>query len=168
LLKAWAQFSSHHPEAHLLLVGPRHDLAYSKHDEFRQTIQSLAQASVKPENVHFLGGVTNVEDYLRTSDIFVFTSHREGMPNVIPEAMGVGLPVVTTPFIGLPEEFGQAGNHYLLVERDPKLLSTTLDRLLDQPDLLHGVGMAGQEWIRNTMDVEHSIDSYVNLYRSLK
>ena len=167
LLEAWGQFILHHPKSHLLLVGPRDDLAFSHLSDFHQTIQSLMQGMNKPENIHFVGPVTNVQEYLRTSDIFVFASQREGMPNVIPEAMGVGLPVITTPFVGLPDEFGQPGKHFLLVKRDARQLAGLLSKLLDQNELRHEIGNAGKHWIQQTMDVEHSINRYVNLYHSL-
>lgn len=45
-------------------------------------------------NIDFRGNVSNVEEYLKASDIYVSSSKSEGMPNGVLEAMATGLPVV--------------------------------------------------------------------------
>lgn len=42
----------------------------------------------------FTGNITNVEEYLQASDIYISASKSEGMPNGVLEAMASGLPVV--------------------------------------------------------------------------
>ena len=55
----------------------------------------------KPANVHLLGKVTNVGDYLLQSDAFVLSSIFEGMPISILEALSAGSTPVCTPVGGL-------------------------------------------------------------------
>lgn len=49
-------------------------------------------------NIKLFGKKENVFKYLKKSDYFVFTSLVEGFPNVLLEAMAVGLPIITTDF----------------------------------------------------------------------
>ncbi|MCB1906187.1 MAG: glycosyltransferase [Rhodocyclaceae bacterium] len=55
---------------------------------------------------------------------------RDGIPNVLAEAMAMGLPVVSTPISGIPELIDD-GEHGLLVpSRDPAALADALRRIL--------------------------------------
>lgn len=56
---------------------------------------------LKPGNVHFLGKVKNVSDYLLNSDAFVLSSIFEGLPISLLEALSAGVVPVCTPVGGL-------------------------------------------------------------------
>jgi glycosyltransferase involved in cell wall biosynthesis len=55
----------------------------------------------KPNNVYFLGKVTNVSDYLLNADAFVLTSIFEGLPIALLEALSAGAIPVCTPVGGV-------------------------------------------------------------------
>jgi glycosyltransferase involved in cell wall biosynthesis len=55
----------------------------------------------KPANVHFIGNVNNIGDYLLNADAFLMTSLWEGMPISLLEAMSAGVVPVCTPVGGL-------------------------------------------------------------------
>jgi glycosyltransferase involved in cell wall biosynthesis len=167
LLAAWVQLAPRCSQSHLVIVGPRQDLAYPTLEDFRRKLEALVVASGAPDRVHFVGRVENVEEYLRAADVLVFTSLREGMGNVVLEAMASGLPVITTPFLGLPDEFGQPNEHYLLVDRDPSLLSSLIQKVLREGTLRARMGLSARQWVEAGMDVEKSLDQYATLYREL-
>jgi len=57
--------------------------------------------SQKPSNVHFVGKVSNVGDYLLCADAFVLTSIFEGLPISLLEALSAGVIPVCTPVGGI-------------------------------------------------------------------
>jgi glycosyltransferase involved in cell wall biosynthesis len=167
LLEAWSHLAGRFPETQVFIVGLRKDLTYPKLAGFRRRIQELSAASGASERIHFPGLVRNVETYLRASDIFVFPSQREGMPNVVLEAMATGLPVLLTPFVGLAEDFGQAGREYLLAPREAQAIAANLADLLENDGLRLTLGQQARNWVRDHLSIETSLDRYAALYYEL-
>jgi glycosyltransferase involved in cell wall biosynthesis len=76
------------------------------------------------KDVIFTGHVTNVGDYYRIIDMLVIPSYSEGLPNVLLEAMALGVPVVSTRVGGVAEVLQgmdanvvSAGDNRALAER---------------------------------------------------
>lgn len=169
LAEAWRLLAPQRPRARLVLVGPEYDELKPEgpQADFLRGVRRSLQRSGAGERVVFTGAVSNVEDYLRVADVFVFPSRREGMPNVVPEAFGCGAPVVLTPFIGLPAEFGRADRHYVLADRTPRDLARAISGLLENPSRRRSLALEARRWVERELDVEASLDRYAQLYREL-
>ena len=74
--------------------------------------------------VRFLGAVPQVElcNYYNAADALVLASSREGMPNVVLEAMACGTPVVATAVGGVPELINAPEAGELMRERSSEAL----------------------------------------------
>jgi len=167
LLEAWSRFAYRVPEAHLYFVGPVFDANHPDLGDFQRRIEGLVAASGASDRVHFVGFIENVEEYLRASDVFVFPSMREGLPNVVLEAMASGLPVVVTPFFGQSEDLGEPGQQYLLVERNPEALARVIAEIFEEDGLRVTLGQRARRWVEANMDVERSLDRYAAFYHGL-
>jgi glycosyltransferase involved in cell wall biosynthesis len=167
LLAAWSHLATSCPQSHLIIVGPRHDLQDPALAAFGQKLATLAAAAHAPGRLHFVGRVENVAEYLRAADLFVFTSGREGLPNVMLEAMATRLPALTTTFTGLAPEMGRPGEQYSVAGREPEALAAQMDAFLSSPPLQHAFGAAARAWVEKEMDVERVLDRYVELYREI-
>lgn len=167
LLEAWCHLAEDAPPAHLVIVGPRKDKLNPEDARFHDRLVRLQQRSGAADRVHFVGYREAVERWMRAADIFVFASRREGMGNVVLEAMASGLPVILTPFVGLSTEFGRTGEHFLLAEREGPDLAKTIRRLLRDPDRARTLGRAARRWAEQRLGVEASLDRYAALYRDL-
>jgi glycosyltransferase involved in cell wall biosynthesis len=167
LLEAWLRLAPRFPHARLVVVGARKDLGRPKLESFARNLEALAQASGCPGRIHFPGLVDNVEEYLRASDVFVFPSRREGMPNTVLEAMACGLPVVLCPFLGLAEEFGHSSQGQILVDHSPEDIASGIGTLLEDDGLRSALGRQARRWVEENMDVESSLDRYASLYHDL-
>jgi glycosyltransferase involved in cell wall biosynthesis len=162
----WVRLVKRCPGAHLVIVGPRRDRVDPAHREFQRRLEELCIASGAPQRVHFAGIVDNVEEYMRAADVLVFPSRREGMPNVVLEAMASRLPVLLTRFVGFPAELGEPGKQYVLADRDPDDLCSVVTRVLSETTLRENLADSGRKWVEEHMDVEQTLDQYAALYRA--
>lgn len=81
------------PDAILLLVG---------RGELEERIVELVKSKGLEDNVRFLGLRDDIPDVLRAIDVFLFPSHREGLPVAFVEAQTAGLECIAST--GLPEK----------------------------------------------------------------
>jgi glycosyltransferase involved in cell wall biosynthesis len=77
---------------------------------------------------------------------------RDGIPNVMAEAMATGLPIVSSPISGIPELVKNNVNGLLVTSRDVVALTTALQRLLCDVELRHRLGDAARETICQQFD----------------
>ena len=91
------------------------------------------------ENVISLrGSMTHAQliDLYRRASLFVLSPRiaedgdRDGIPNVIAEAMAVGVPVIATNISGIPELVSHGETGLLVRSRDPEGMARALQRLL--------------------------------------
>jgi N-acetylgalactosamine-N,N'-diacetylbacillosaminyl-diphospho-undecaprenol 4-alpha-N-acetylgalactosaminyltransferase len=70
--------------------------------------QSFFQEKAREQNltqyVHFLGHKSNPFSILAKAEILVLSSEKEGLPNIIIEALACGVPVISTDCISGPRE----------------------------------------------------------------
>jgi glycosyltransferase involved in cell wall biosynthesis len=81
-------------------------------------------------NIHFIGFINNVAEYLRASDFFVLSSLFEGCPNAALEAMSCGLPVVLSDIEAHREIMGfNAHAGKLFKPKDPNSLAERMEEI---------------------------------------
>ena len=84
------------------------------------------------------------------ADVFVFPTYHpvEGFPTVIAEAMGAGLPIVTTPVRGITDHLGDGVNALFVPTRDPDAIAGAIERLLADDELRRRMGAANAEAVK--------------------
>ncbi len=84
--------------------------------------------------VSLQGYVENPLKFFSRADVFVLSSHVEGLPNVLVEAMMCGCTPVSTDCPTGPREVLQDGKYgYLVPIRDPEAMASGIERALDRP-----------------------------------
>ena len=79
---------------------------------------------------------------------------RDGIPNVLVEAMAAGAPVVATNVSGIPEVVGHEVNGLLVVADEPEQLADALARLHRDRELAHRLTEAARATVRERFDGE--------------
>jgi glycosyltransferase involved in cell wall biosynthesis len=109
------------------------------------------------DRIEYVGWVTG-EDKMkqfRETDIFVLPSHREGMPNVLMEAMSSGIPVVATKVGGVPELVQNGLNGFLVDSESPLQLADSMAQLIKSQELRTKFSMNARKFISDHNSVEH-------------
>lgn len=87
------------------------------------------------DRVIFAGHLADVSPLYGLADMFVLPSYSEGSPNVLLEAMCVGLPIVATSVGGVPETVTHEESALLTPAGDPEALAEAIGRLLHDEGL---------------------------------
>jgi glycosyltransferase involved in cell wall biosynthesis len=101
------------------------------------------------QHVQLMGFQSNLIPIYEAMDAFVLSSRREGLPNVLLEAMALGVPVVATRVAGVPSLLNDGLNGLLTHPNDAGQLVGPLTRLLMDSDLRGKLAQAGQETIQS-------------------
>ena len=100
----------------------------------RGELESLIVELGLKDVVSLFGYVDNPLKFFARADVFVLSSHVEGLPNVLVEAMMCGCTPVSTDCPTGPREVLQDGKYgYLVPMRDPGALASAIGRALDNP-----------------------------------
>lgn len=86
------------------------------------------------KHVDFLGFKTNVEDYIRESDMVLLFSKSEGLPNVVLEAMSQGALMVATEVGGIPEVIKNEENGFLVPLNNSAQTEKIIWNILNLPE----------------------------------
>lgn len=157
LLKAWKKVISEIDEnkIELIFAGAEGSTAKSIYD--------FIENNNLRNSVKCIGSVTDVTTLLLDSDIGVFSSLKEGLPNGILECMAVGLPVVATRINGAEEALG-VEYPYLSNQNDEISMSKMIIDLASNHFLRIEIGIKNRERIENLFTIDKMVSNYEQLF----
>ena len=123
-------------------------------------IRALIQARGLSDMVQLKGAVAQDElrDIYRAAHAFALPCQvmedgdRDGFPNVLAEAMAMGVPVVSTAISGIPEMIDDGIHGLLVAPRDARALADALRRVLTDAALHSALAHAGRQRICERFD----------------
>jgi glycosyltransferase involved in cell wall biosynthesis len=138
----------------------------------RQPLQRWIEEHDMTGEVKLMGDISQQEliSIYQTADLFVLTpvqtedGDRDGIPNVLVEAMAVGLPVVTTAVAGIPELVDHNQNGLLYQSRDVDGISSGIIELLRSAEKRRQLGSAGSKKVRERFDVAQAAKQLKTLF----
>lgn len=114
--------------------------------------------------VEFVGESSDTPALMRASDFIVSPSFREGLSNVILEAMMMGRPVIATA-VGGSVELVEVGETGILFESNNEIeLAEAMQNLVDDQDLREKLGVAGRRRALERYTVQAMVSAMENHY----
>src|SRR5207248_5351898 len=101
----------------------------------RANLERLTRELNLSDRVQLAGWQSEVQPYFEAMDVFALSSLREGLPNVLLEAMALEVPVVSTRVAGVPRLVQDGRNGFLVNAGDLDGLTTALAGLLKNAGL---------------------------------
>ncbi|RTZ42334.1 glycosyltransferase [Candidimonas sp. SYP-B2681] len=129
-----------------------------------QALVTLMDATGFPERFSLLGERADVAACMSAMDIFCLHSRTEGFPNVLGEAMCIGLPCVTTDVGDANVLLGETG---LIVPADStERLADAMTRMAQEEPLQRKErGQQSRRRIEQFFTLRHAVDQFEMLYR---
>ena len=149
----------------LVLAGPvdKDDENRKYYGELKRQVETAGIA----DSVLFTGEVNNIEQWMQACDTFIFASKREGLPNVILEAMSTGLPVIA---MRLPQTIDYIFNGNkksgIIVDTVDEL-SLAMVELANDEDKRRVISKNARTRITESFSDQVVMEKYIELYQGL-
>lgn len=156
---AAGHLAASYPSCRFLMVG--RDLT-PNNAELRRLIQATGFA----DRFIFLGERSDPAACLDAMDVFVLSSCTEGFPNVLGEAMAMGVPCVSTDVGDAALLLGGAGR--VVPPRDSSALAQAVSQMLEMPAAERkALGEKGRMRVENEFSMAAAAQKFNNLYQEL-
>jgi glycosyltransferase involved in cell wall biosynthesis len=157
LIDAFAQAFGEDLRMRLLLAGD---------GSLRDASREYAVRRGVGERVHFLGVRAEIAEMLSACDLFASSSHWEGSPLAVMEAMAAGLPVVATAVGGVPELVADGESGLLVPPGEVRAFAAALANLARDPGRRCKMAVAAQRRAA-AFSVDAMVASYAALFERL-
>ena len=138
----------------------------------RRSVERLIRRSRLSEQIEVFSPVgRDIVGFYQWSDFFMFTGKvapdgdRDGIPNVIPEAMAFGIPVLTTTVGGIPEVIRDHENGRLLSLGEPVGWVRAVKELADDRHAYAELRSNGRSWVEENWNLGKHIGHLVERLR---
>jgi glycosyltransferase involved in cell wall biosynthesis len=149
----------------LLMIGDEMIEISENSQSFKTNWPKLKQESILDGFVRFDSFSSNIHEYYKMVDMFIFPSKLEGMPNVLLESMASGLPVLVNKFDGFSDDYGISKKEYELLSYEIKNDLKLFENYLNKKDASVELGKNARIHALSNFDFDISIDAYVSLIK---
>ena len=141
----------------------------------RASLQSLLQKLDLGDRVMLMGAQPQSETacQFEWADVFLFTGvvardgDRDGLPNVVPEAMAAGVPVLSTSVGGVPEALAHGVNGLMLDLSDTTAWVNALKRLSEDDRFYNDLRGAARAWVEREFDAKRNTAKMLEVWREV-
>ena len=157
------------------LVKKHHDLLFliaaphfkSQDSYFKHLMKIIESSNLTNDNIKFLGMIDDVPGFLKSADIFVFTSISESGPMAVWEAMAMSKPIVTTNVGSISKYIVNEESGFIVPIKNSMALSEKVDLLINDKALREKMSAKVRSIVTKKLDVSIAAKKYANFYRKI-
>jgi glycosyltransferase involved in cell wall biosynthesis len=158
LVEAAALVLRERPDARFAIVGE---------GELESDLKARAKALGLGDRLLFTGFRRDVPAILEALDLFVMSSHLEGLGTIVLDALAAGKPVVGTRAGGIPEIIEHESHGLLVPPRDAAALAAAILRVLADPALAARLASQGRARALEGFSADAMVAGNLAVYREL-
>jgi len=133
----------------------------------RSSLQDLITGLGRADRIRLLGYRTDTVALYQAMDVFALSSIREGLPNVLLEAMALEVPVIATRIAGVPRLMQDGRDGLLVAPGSVDELTDGLTLLLRDPGLRDRLRLAGRRVVEARYSFEARMEKIRLIYDEL-
>lgn len=143
-----------------------------EHGEHERPLRDQIKSHGLMDQVRLAGPLEQARLYAeyQSADVFCLpcrvldNGDRDGLPNVLMEAMACGLPVITTAVCGIPEIIKDGQNGTLIPPDDAEALANAIQRISSDRMLARNLGRAGRLTVLERFNGENTALELASLF----
>ena len=135
--------------------------------ELRSSLEAEAADLGIADRTRFVGWQSDMRAIYAAADIVALTSHNEGSPVSIIEAMAAGRPIVATAVGGVPDVVRNGVDGLLVPAGDGDALAAAINSLVADPLRRDRLGAAARTSVHPRFDASRLVAEITRLYESL-
>lgn len=158
LISAVSQLVKAGMDIGLVIVGEGH-----LKDQLQQQIDDAGMQ----DRITLAGFLSDPRKLYRAIDVFVLSSLREGLPNVVLEAMASGRAVLTTRVNGIPRLVTDNQNGLVIDCGSADQIESGLQKLISDRELAQTLAAAGRKTVEQKFSFRKRLERMVQVYDNL-
>jgi len=129
----------------------------------RSRLEQTIAATNQPSRIRLLGHVeTNA--FFRDVDAFVLSSCREGLPNVVLEAMALEVPLIATPVGGISDLVKDGANGLIVPTRNVEALAAAISQIMDNAGEAAALAAAARRTVEDRFSFQRRMEKVATIY----
>lgn len=161
VFKAALKYLENNPNVEFIFAGG------FKTAEDEDVFQDAIQYSQHKDKITYMGVVQGEVklELLNNADLFILPTYFpfEGQPISIIEAMGAGMPVITTNHAGIRDLIEDGVNGYFVKAKSPEDICAKLQMILDNPDIFKKMAIENRKLVLNSYLEENYLSNIMHI-----
>jgi glycosyltransferase involved in cell wall biosynthesis len=153
-----------HAVADLVANGISAELHIAGDGDDRGRLERIIRERGVQDRVKLVGFQADLADFYQSLDLFALSSLREGLPNVILEAMAFGVPVVATNVAGMPSIIADGKTGLLVPVGSKEALANAIKVMLTETALRNRVAAEGRSLLEREFSFARRMDRMKEIF----